>query len=310
MTVLVTGGAGFIGRHLVMALVKSREDVRVLDDYSRGKKGLMEATYFHGDVRNLIHVLQAADSCDEVIHLASINGTRHFYEKPADVLEVGLLGICNVVETCKKHGIKKLMVMSSSEVYQTPPIIPTPEDVPYSIPDPFNPRYSYAVQKIASEMVAIHNAQHFENLVIVRPHNVYGPDAGEDHVIPRLARNPNNFYGGDETRAFIYIDDAIDGLMLLRKKGEHNNVYNLGTEEEVTIRHLRHLIQAHTLGPGESPAEIKRQLGGTIRRCPDVAKMRSLGFKPKVNLNDGLKRTVKWYRGHNEQRQQTPIHPR
>jgi len=298
--ILVTGGCGFIGAALVKRLVAAGEDVFVLDNASRGnycrvQDDVILDRRMIGDVRVDHEVRSVVLGMDEVIHMASVNGTKNFYEKPAEVLDVGLRGICNVVTSCIDHRVKKLMVISSSEVYQTPPKIPTDETVPYSVPDPFNPRYSYAVQKIASEMVAIHNAKHFDNLIIVRPHNIYGPDAGEDHIIPRLMRNSDNFYAGNETRAFCYIDDAVDGLMLLREKGEHNSIYNLGTDDEIRIDYLAHEIMrlsGHSLHFQSSSHMFD---GGTVRRCPDITKMRKLGFLPKVSLREGLQRTLKWY---------------
>ena len=303
-SILVTGGCGFIGSALVKRLVQDGEKVFVFDNCSRGQasritKYMSNAVFTSNDVRSEEDVNDFM-SCgiDEVIHLASVNGTRHFYEKPAEVLDVGLRGICNIIEACKWWHVKKLMVMSSSEVYQTPPVIPTPETVPYSIPDPFNPRYSYAVQKIATEMVAIHNAKHFDKLIIVRPHNIYGPDAGEEHIIPRLARNAGSFYEGNQTRAFCYIDDAIDGLMLLRKFGLHNNIYNLGTQEEIAIFDLANLVTKITnrqVVMDDAVSLRKFEIGSTERRCPDISKIRALGYEPKVPLMVGLVKTLHWY---------------
>ena len=289
MTVLVTGGCGFIGSAMVRRLKSQGEHVLVLDS------GWRTGRHVNQDIRNFDDVHDAVQRCNEVIHMASINGTRHFYEKPELVLDVGLRGICNVINACISHRVRKLMVMSSSEVYQTPPIIPTPETVPYSIPDPFNPRYSYAVQKIATEMVAIHNAHHFDKLIIVRPHNIYGPDAGEEHVIPRLARDVNNFYDGNQTRAFCYIDDAIDGLTLLRERGQHNHIYNLGTDEEIKLVAVARMVARLTGQPLELIVSMKTKDGGTERRCPDISKIRALGYEPKVSLQEGLKKTLAWY---------------
>jgi nucleoside-diphosphate-sugar epimerase len=299
--ILVTGGFGFIGAALAKRLVSVGEEVLIFDNCSRNNsrrvRGLIPDNFYIGDVCVEDDVRNAIDNnVDEVIHLASVNGTKNFYEKPAEVLDVGLRGICNVVNACIDFGVKKLMVISSSEVYQTPPKIPTDETVPYSIPDPFNPRYSYAVQKIASEMVAIHNAKHFDNLIIVRPHNIYGPDAGEEHIIPRLMRNSDNFHAGNETRAFCYIDDAVDGLMLLREKGEHNNIYNLGTGDEIKISDLAFYISRLSGCTVHLDTALLTSVdGGTVRRCPDITKMIKLGYLPKVPLIAGLQRTLKWY---------------
>ena len=92
----------------------------------------------------------------------------------------------NVIDACKKNNIKELIVASSSEVYQSPKIIPTPEEVPLVVPDVLNPRYSYGAGKLISEVIAFNNKKFFEKVIIFRPHNVYGPDMGMEHVIPQL----------------------------------------------------------------------------------------------------------------------------
>ena len=121
------------------------------------------------------------------MHAAFVNGTQFFYSMPQLVLDVGIRGMLNVLDACLAHDVPELFVASSSEVYQTPPRIPTDESVPFSIPDPMNPRYSYAAGKITSEMLAINYARtHFQRMVIFRPHNVYGPDMGWEHVIPQF----------------------------------------------------------------------------------------------------------------------------
>ena len=121
-----------------------------------------------------------------MIHLAFLNGTKNFYDKPDLVLDIGVKDIINVIDACKKNKIKELILASSSEVYQKAKVIPTPENVPFSIPNAFKPRYSYATGKILTEIIAINNAKLFKRLIIFRPHNVYGPNMGFDHVIPQF----------------------------------------------------------------------------------------------------------------------------
>src|SRR5262249_13029923 len=147
------------------------------------------------------------------------NGTEFFYSRPDLVLDVAVRGMVNVLDACREHAIGDLVLASSSEVYQTPPAIPTDETVPLSIPDVLNPRYSYGGGKLACELLAINFGRvGFERVAIVRPHNVYGPDMGREHVIPqfalRMASLCNETAGrlrfpiqgsGLETRAFVYI---------------------------------------------------------------------------------------------------------
>ena len=125
---------------------------------------------------------------DEVHHLAFVNGTEFFYSQPELVLDVGVRGMVNVIDACRKNNVGTLVLASSSEVYQTPPKVPTAEDAPLSIPDPLNPRYSYGGGKLISELMAInYGRKFFERVLIFRPHNVYGPDMGWEHVIPQFA---------------------------------------------------------------------------------------------------------------------------
>ena len=117
-----------------------------------------------------------------------VNGTATFYSAPELVLDVGVKGMVNVIDACRRQNVGSLVLASSSEVYQSPPRVPTAEDVPLVVPDPHNPRLSYGAGKIISEMMAInYGRKYFERVLIFRPHNVYGPDMGFEHVIPQFA---------------------------------------------------------------------------------------------------------------------------
>lgn len=309
---LVTGGTGFIGASLVTHLVESGHKVRTLDNNSRGahrRLASIAGQYEHveGDVRNYDAFAAAAKGMDSVCHLAYINGTEFFYSMPESVLDVGVKGIVNAVDVCKNLSIPELIVASSSEVYQTPPTIPTSENVPLVIPDVFNPRYSYAAGKIISEVMAVHcGGKWLERVIIFRPHNVYGPDMGWEHVIPQLIMRVKELSGnsnkikfpiqgnGSETRAFCFIEDMVKALVTVLEHGKHMEIYNIGTDQEVTIADLAQIVGRHfgcelELVPGASAS------GGTLRRCPDISKIRALGFEPKVTLEDGVRRTADWY---------------
>lgn len=313
---LVTGGTGFIGSALVRRLVRDGHRVKVLDDDSRGARvriaGLGERCEFvAGDVRDAALVEHMCSGVNAIVHLAGINGTAFFYSKPALVLEVGVKGMMNVIDGALRHGVPDLFVASSSEVYQTPPTIPTDEAVPLSIPDPLNPRYSYAGAKIISELLTLNYGRtHFRRAVVFRPHNVYGPDMGWEHVIPRLALRVRALARegsgtirlpiqgtGRETRAFVYIDDMIDGLVRILERGEHRTIYNLGTDEETTIETLAKKI-GHYFGRGVEIIPGLAPAGSTPRRGPDISRVRALGYGPRVNLDDGLAVTVRWYDEH------------
>jgi nucleoside-diphosphate-sugar epimerase len=312
--ILVTGGSGFIGSALVKALVTAGHGVRVLDDNSRGSPRRLagvtnDIEFIAGDIRNAAAVEQAVQSMDEVHHLAFVNGTEFFYSQPDLVLDVGVRGMVNVIDACRKHGVGRLVLASSSEVYQTPPKIPTDETAPLTIPDPLNPRYSYAGGKLISELMAINfGRKYFERVLIFRPHNIYGPDMGWEHVIPQLAlrldaaakkqqsgRLQFEIQGtGKEMRSFCFIDDLVAGVMLMLEKGTHLGLYHVGTTEEVTIAELAGRIAA-AFGRDIELIAGKPAAGGAKRRCPDISKLAGLGYKPRVPLSEGLKPTLDWY---------------
>jgi nucleoside-diphosphate-sugar epimerase len=312
--ILVTGGSGFIGSGLVKALVKAGHNVRVLDDNSRGSpRRLAEVEnnieFITGDIRNAAIVEKAAQDMDEVNHLAFVNGTEFFYSQPDLVLDVGVRGMVNIIDACRKQGVGTLVLASSSEVYQTPSKIPTDESAPLTIPDPLNPRYSYGGGKLISELMAINfGRKYFDRVLIFRPHNVYGPDMGWEHVIPQFALRldaatkkqrfgnlPFEIQGtGKETRSFCFIDDLVAGVMLMREKGEHLEIYHVGSTEEVTIAELARRI-AVVAGREIDLIPGKPAPGGTTRRCPDISKLARLGYKPRVPLSDGLMPTLAWY---------------
>lgn len=310
---LVTGGTGFLGSALVRRLVSEGLRVRVLDSNLRGdpkrlRDVLADIEIVEADIRDPAAVLNACRGVDSVIHLAYINGTEFFYTKPELVLEVAVSGIMNVLNGCRQAGLPELILASSSEVYQTPPRIPTDESVPLSIPDPLNPRYSYGGGKIISELLAINYGRtHLERVVIFRPHNVYGPDMGREHVIPQflmrmkeLCKTPDDpvrfpIQGtGQESRSFVFIDDFTNGLMRVLERGEHLGIYNIGTMEEITIERLAQLVAEYYGRRIEViPGELTR--GSTARRCPDITKLTMLGYKPRYPIRDGLTITAEWY---------------
>jgi len=317
-SILVTGGSGFIGSALVKALVRDGHQVRVLDDNSRGaprrlKDVESDIEFMAGDIRNSSMVRKAIKGVDEVCHLAFVNGTEFFYSAPELVLDVGVKGMINVIDACQAEGVGSLVLASSSEVYQTPPEVPTDERVPLIVPDPSNPRYSYGGGKIISELMAInYGRKYFDRVLIFRPHNVYGPDMGWEHVIPQFAlrikatkeqgtgKIPFRLQGdGSQTRSFCHVDDLVAGVMAMRATGEHLGIYHVGTREEVTIAELATRVASHAGCNIELMAE-PAPAGGTMRRCPDISKLEQLGYRPQVPLSKGLPPTLDWYWAHDD----------
>jgi len=311
---LVTGGTGFIGSSLVRRLIREGHSVRIIDNDSRGASERLKdvahrVEMFRADIRDADAVQNACKGVDSVIHLAYVNGTEFFYKKPEIVLDIGVKGMINVTDGCIRQGVKEFILASSSEVYQTPAKIPTDEDAPLIVPNPHNPRYSYGSGKIISEVIAInYGRRYFDRTLIFRPHNVYGPDMGWEHVIPQFilrmkeickkSKNKKIDFpiqgNGAETRAFVFIDDFIDGLMLVLEKGKNLGIYNIGTMDEISIKQVaievgRYFGKNVNVVPGK-PAE-----GGTKRRCPDITKLKKIGYDPKTPFSNGLIITANWY---------------
>ena len=312
--VLVTGGTGFIGSALVKGLLKAGAVVRSFDNDSRGavtKLGSArhDIELVTGDVRDAAAVRGAVKGVDCVCHLAYINGTEYFYTQPELILEVATKGMMNVLDACVAEGVRELVVASSSEVYQAPPVIPTDERVPLVVPDVLNPRFSYGGGKIISELLAVnYGRKHFDRTLIFRPHNVYGPDMGREHVVPQFVLRMKELAGevqagvidfpiqgtGDETRSFIYIDDFVRALLLVMDQGERLGIYHIGTGREISIGDLARLV-ARACGREIRIVPGALLAGSTPRRCPDVEKLKQLGFEPEVSLEEGLRRTAEWY---------------
>ena len=298
---LVTGGTGFIGAGICKMLVLLGHKVTILDDNSRGKISRIleiekKIKFIKGDIRNKKKVFNSLKNIDAVIHLAYINGTKFFYKKPEIILDVAVKGLINVLDGCIKYKIKELYLASSSEVYQTPIKIPTDENEPLKIPNIYNPRYSYGGGKILTELMGInYGKKFFKKLVIIRPHNVYGPDMGNEHVIPEFINRFKKLKGkvfkiqgnGFETRSFIYIDDFVRAFKVILQKGKHLQIYNIGTNEKVTIRTLVKKI-SKIFNKSIVIKKTKLLKGSTKKRLPDISKIRSLGFKQNIKLEKGL----------------------
>lgn len=322
---LVTGGTGFIGAALVRRLLSDGHFVRVLDNNFRGAPrrlgdAIDDVEMIEGDIRDRDIVRAATRGMDCVAHLAYVNGTEFFYSQPEIVLDIAIRGMLNVIDACRAEGTTELVLASSSETYQTPPVVPTAEDAPLTVPDVLNPRYSYGGGKIACELMAVNYGRTgFDKVLIFRPHNVYGPDMGWEHVLPQfimragdaVAAQPSGPVSfpiqgdGSQTRAFVHIDDFTDGLLTVMERGSHLGIYHIGNPEELTIRSVAVKILAH-LGRealiivGDAPP------GATQRRVPDISKLAALGFLPRISLDDGLPSMIDWYMENRDKQNTSP----
>ena len=298
MTHVITGSKGFLGRHLMAALPGAVGlDLPECDVLTSHMAAFAESVFGHIDEHKP----------STVWHLAALNGsTQGFYDRPWDVLNVQVRGTLNVIDACVANGVKTLVLFSSSEVYQSAPV-PTPEDVPFSIPDIKNPRFSYALGKQASEGLAWWSA--IPRVIVCRPHNVVGPGQRPGHVwadiierIDTAERGAIVEVKGDARaeRSFCYIDDFIRGVTMVERhhSGDERTreIYHIGDKRPVTMAKLANAI-AGALGREDVGFQYtSAPPGSPLVRCPDTTKMQALGWGTTVPFTEALKRTVTAYR--------------
>ena len=303
---MITGGSGFIGSAITRYLVKKGHSITVIDNNSRGNTlrlvdVIKKIRFIKTDIRNLKKIKSIQGSFDTIIHLAYVNGTKFFYQKPFEILDIGVNGFLNILEFSKKKKVKNFFLASSSEVYQTPLKIPTDEKEMLKIPDIHNPRYSYGGGKIFSELYGTHfSKKYLKKFIIFRPHNVYGSDMGNEHVIPEFInkfkkiRNKSKFLihgSGNEIRSFIYIDDFINGFDKIFTKGKNGEIYNIGTDKKIKIISLVKIL-SKIFKKNVKVVKSKLLKGSPNIRCPNINKVKKLGFKDKISLEEGLKKII------------------
>lgn len=313
INVLVTGGSGFLGSNLVKYLINKKKKITVIDNNSRGtflnlKDISNKLKFIKGDLRDTKLLKRQLRNIDTVFHLAAINGTENFYKSPGEVLDVGINGTSNLIKAVNETRVKKFIFASSSEVYQRPEKIPTPEDININFPNLTNPRYSYGISKLAGEILVNFYLNKNIKKIIFRPHNIYGPAMGYEHVIPQLINkilhnskilNKEEIRlqiqgKGNETRSFCYIDDAVEQIFLCSKLGSNKSIYNIGKNDEISIRDLIKTIEK-VLKIKINIHTTKIKEGSVSRRCPDVKKINKFKIKSNTSLNVGLTKTIDWY---------------
>jgi UDP-glucose 4-epimerase/UDP-glucuronate decarboxylase len=312
----VTGAAGLIGFELTRQLLDAGDEVVAIDIGIKGGMGdLGSLVDRHPTSLRVLRTDLARDpraledaradvrgGFDGIFHLAAIVGVKFVTENPYETIDVNLRSTLAVLEFAIGGGGRALVFGSSSENYAsgadagTVPI-PTPEDVPLSIADIALPRWSYAASKIAGESAVFAAARKggFAQ-VIVRFHNIYGPRMGPTHVIPEFLQrckqrvDPFPIYGSEQTRSFLYVDDAVESLRLVLDDALRNGggITHIGSGEETGIGRLAELVFQVT---GHHPAVDERPAppGSVARRVPDVNRMTALGFRPKTSLEAGLR---------------------
>lgn len=321
-TVVITGGAGFIGYHLARYHAELGDSVVLLDNLFKQDGAADEALeQFRSEPRvrceivDLTRPIPRLDGLEEpaiVYHLAAINGTRLFYEIPYVVARTNVGTTLRLLEWLEGRRVGRLVFASTSEVYAgCEPLgllqVPTAEDVPVAFPQPTDVRFSYGTSKFMGEILCLlFGRERGVPVTVVRYHNIYGPRMGTRHVIPELiarlrrSENPLRLQGAGETRAFCFVRDAVEATYLLASSQDAvGEVVHVGcSREEIAIRDLARLT-AEAVGIPCDLEEVPGRSGSVSRRCPDTAKLKRLtGFEAKIDLREGLRQTVAWYAAH------------
>ncbi|MFM8017080.1 MAG: NAD-dependent epimerase/dehydratase family protein [Actinomycetota bacterium] len=316
MRVLVTGGAGYIGSHLVDRLVGSGHAVTVLDDLSTGNvanlaRSRNEINFVENSILNEKLVNKLVRRADTVFHLAAGVGVGNIVEKPLAALITNTRGAENVIEACVKHE-KRLLLASTSEIYGKTSTMPMSEDDDRVLGSTTVPRWGYSTAKAIDEHLALAYAQHGLRMSVVRYFNSFGPrldPRGYGSVVANLMRQaldnePLTVHGnGTQTRCFTYIDDTVEGTLRagLDEKAE-GIIFNIGNDHETSINDLASLVIEMT-GSRSTVRHVSYEerygkgFEDTKRRVPDVRRAATvLGFRATVELRDGLARTLQWWR--------------
>ncbi len=311
--VLVTGGAGFIGSRVVSRLVESGASVKVVDNLSKGESANLEKVidkieFQQFDLLKPENAEKALKDIDICFHFAAvIGGIGYFHKYPATSVRNNAILNLNLWDAAKKNK-PKMICLSSSMVFERTKVFPTPEkEVEKSAP----PLTGYGFSKLVSEYISRTYFDEFGiPFVIARPFNAYGPGetpgdyTGYSHIIPDLVKKilsgqyPLEILGsGEQTRSYTYVDDLADAIIFIAENGK-NDDFNIGTGLETSVKELAEKIW--------KICEIKKEFKiknipsfqyDVQKRVPDISKITSLGWKPKVDLDTGLKITVDWLKG-------------
>lgn len=316
MRILLTGGAGYIGSHLVDRLCDDGHDVTVLDNLTTGRARniqprLAEIRFINGSILDAALVDREVERAELVFHLAAAVGVRHIVESPLESLLVNTKGTEHVLASCFRYW-RKVLVASTSEVYGHTAKIPMHEDDDRVLGPTTVHRWSYSTAKAIDEHLALAYHAHGLPVVIVRYFNSYGPrldPRGYGSVVANflrqaLAGQPLTVHGdGGQSRCFTYVDDTVQGTLLAGLgDAADGKVVNLGHPRETTILQLAELIRDHVGSTSPvQPTSYESYYGpgfaDTRRRVPDISRARQLlGWEPTIALEEGLGRTYEWWK--------------
>ncbi|HET7694773.1 MAG TPA: SDR family oxidoreductase [Vicinamibacterales bacterium] len=303
---LVTGGAGFIGSHLAEELVRRGHTVRVADSLITGKRSNLEhipaVEFLEGDLADEAFARRAVEGVDYVLHQAAIPSVPRSVKDPISSNRANVDATLNVLVAARDAGVKRLVFAGSSSAYGNTPTLPKHEDMPA------NPLSPYALQKVVGEQYL----QMFTRLygletVSIRYFNVFGPrqDPSSPYsgVISVFAtallenRSPTIYGDGEQTRDFTYVANVVDGVLrACEAKGASGEVINVATGGRISLNQLFSTMR-ELVGASVTPTYVETRAGDVHDSQADISKARRiLGYEPIVSFEDGLQRTVAWYR--------------
>lgn len=301
MKILVTGGAGFVGSHLVDELIKLNHDVFVVDDLSCGKKEFINknAKFFKLDIRSKkINNIFKRHNFDIIYHLAAQKSVPYSIKNPGRDANVNILGSINLFDNCVKYKVKRVIFTSSGgAIYDEANNFPTTET------EEAKPLSPYAIAKLAIEKyLNFYNKVHGLNYTIIRPANIYGPrqdPMGEAGVIAifinNLLQKKQCFInGGDQTRDFVFVADVVSSL--IKALNAKNEIYNISTENDISILNLYQKIK--TILESDIKAELKPSIIGEVFKSQlSYQKIKNdLDWSPQYDLENGIKETINYFK--------------
>ena len=306
MRVLVTGAAGFLGSHLCDRLLAQGYRVVGMDNFLTGNSANLAHLRSHPDFQLVLHdvtnFIELEGPLDAVLHFASPASPVDYLEHPIPTLKVGSLGTHKALGLAKAKGARFLLA-STSEVYGDPLVHPQPESYWGNV-NPVGPRGVYdEAKRFAEALTMAYHRYHGLDTRIVRIFNTYGPRMRphdgrvvSNFIVLALHGEPLTVYGdGSQTRSFCYVDDLVTGIVLLFERGDADPT-NLGNPHEFTVRELAALVLKLT-GSRSEIVERPLPVDDPRVRQPDIGRVReTLGWEPKVGLEEGLRRTIDYFR--------------
>lgn len=312
--ILVVGGKGFLGTYFVNVLKMLNEKyhfnmkIVIIDNLITCKDNRISEEQDIEFLEQDISIPFDLDGeIDFIIHAASIASPPIYRKFPIETVNVNYEGTKNLLDLAKRKKSKSMLFLSSSEIYGDPLLVPTPETYVGNVSN-VGPRACYDESKRLAETISILYYKQFNvKIKIARPFNVYGPflNLDDGRMIPDFMKNAIKkseiiiYSDGTPTRSFCYITDAINGFFRVLLLGQPGEIFNVGNDEEVSVHHVAKKIKNIVKKPIEIKIETSSDLDYTKdnpqRRCPDLRKIKNIGYNPKTNLDMGLRRSYEWY---------------